>query len=197
MIRSRRRALHVALTITYCVVIIEVGCLLLAAVIPNDIYYRPPSREEFATYVNLINESPGAARGLGWEGPRQELTEAGYRRSPAGDGFGSPCVSLYGDSFTFGAEVSSTAAWGNRLAERLGCRVDNYGVVGYGTDQAVLRFLETPGDASPFVILSHMAENIARNVNQDRTLIYGSGIALKPRFELTTTGIRLVKVPRL
>ena len=92
-------------------------------------------------------------------------------------------------------------AWGNLLTARLGCRVDNYGVIGYGTDQAYLYFKyhhEHGLDRAPVVILSHLSENIVRNITQDLGFIYQMPLALKPRFVLEPSGaLRLVPMPRL
>jgi hypothetical protein len=113
----------------------------------------------------------------------------------------APCVSLYGDSFTFGAEVAPEAAWGNVLTTLLGCRVDNYGVIGYGTDQAYLYFQRqhrNAADTAPVVMLLHLSENIVRNITQDLGLVYGQGLMLKPRYVLDADGqLQLIDMPHL
>jgi hypothetical protein len=48
--------------------------------------------------------------------------------------------------------------------------VSNYGVSGYGTDQALVRFRRTSNDAAPTAILGIFPENLLRNVNQYRAL---------------------------
>src|SRR5580704_5995225 len=53
---------------------------------------------------------------------------------------GRACASAYGDSFVWGEEVPPADGWIEQLSRRIGCRVANYGVSGYGTDQAYLRF---------------------------------------------------------
>jgi hypothetical protein len=68
-------------------------------------------------------------------------------------------------------------------------------VSGYGTDQALLRFLGNADDTAPVVFLSHLSENILRNVNQYRQLLYpGDGLGFKPRFLLDDKG-QLTQVP--
>ena len=51
-------------------------------------------------------------------------------------------IALVGDSFTFGLEVPFAQSWGHLLEKRLGAEVQilNFGVDGYGFDQAYLRF---------------------------------------------------------
>lgn len=135
---------------------------------------------------------------LGWPSPDDfggnRYDVSGARPNPAFPLPGHACVSVYGDSFTYGSGVPDEVAWANQLSRLLGCRVANYGVGGYGSDQAVLRFEHNLGDEAPVVILGHLSENIMRNVNQYRHLIAaGDPLSLKPRFTLNTDGeLRLV-----
>jgi hypothetical protein len=77
----------------------------------------------------------------------------------------------------------------------LGCRVANYGVGGYGSDQALMLFRAQRGvDRAPAVILGHLSENLLRNLNQYQQLLYpGARNYFKPRYLLE--GDRLVYVP--
>jgi hypothetical protein len=107
------------------------------------------------------------------------------------------CASAYGDSFIWGEDVLPADGWIEQLSHRLGCRVANYGVSGYGTDQAYLRFRRTTADEAPLVLLGIFPENAIRNVNQYRAF---AGYALHPgslkgRFVLDAAG-RLAWVPR-
>ena len=164
--------------------------------LPAQWYYKPPTREAFLHYLTSDIDWE-----VGWHPQPHELSAAGYRLAPAGEGLATPCMSLYGDSFTFGSEVAPEAAWGNVLTERLGCRVDNYGVPGYGTDQAYVYFRrqhQQAVDKAPVVILSHLSENIVRNITQDYSLIYQAELGLKPRFVSDGHGhLRLVKMPHV
>jgi hypothetical protein len=75
----------------------------------------------------------------------------------------------------------------------------NYGVPGYGTDQAYLRFHDNTRDEAEIVLLGVLSENIQRNVNQLRNfLIPSSQCQTKPRFLLDKQGhLRLVPLPQL
>ncbi len=91
---------------------------------------------------------------LGWPLKNDGRFDAGGAGpSPAFPNTDHPCVALFRDSFTFGSEVSDDVVWGNVLARRLGCRVANYGIGVYGTDQAYLRFLEQDVGSGAVVIL--------------------------------------------
>ena len=140
-------------------------------------------------------------RRLGWNSLRENVDAEGSRPIPA---FYDPkrttsCVSLYGDSFIEGFGVADELAWSNVLSGLLNCRVANYGVSGYGTDQAYLRFLDNHKDQAHVVILGFLSENLMRNVNQLRNLISSStACSLKPRFVVNDQGqLTLVPIPPL
>lgn len=117
----------------------------------------------------------------------------GYSRFGSDD-----CVSIYGDSFALGAEVKRDKTWGARLAEYTGCSVGIYGVNGYGSDQAYLRFQGRVNDRASVVILTHLSENITRNLMRLRDLYSGyAKYGFKPRFVLEQEKLTLVKIPVL
>ena len=159
------------------------------------VFYRPRFLTDYPAYLAARDAALGwpAADSFG----RGDIDAGGARVSPA---FPDPteqpaCVALYGDSFTWSNEVGNEEAWGNVLAHLAGCPVANYGVGGYGTDQAYLRFKSHAGRLAPVVVLCHLTENIMRNVNQYRDLLYaGQVCGFKPRFILDDEG-RLVLVP--
>jgi hypothetical protein len=106
-----------------------------------------------------------------------------------------PCVSAYGDSFTLGA--ADDVSYPHALALRLGCRVANFGVGGYGSDQAVMLFrAQMDADPAPVVLLGHMTEDIERNVNQYRLFLDRENrLGFKPRFVLAHGGLAYVPIP--
>jgi hypothetical protein len=119
------------------------------------------------------------------------------RRDPAFAG-APPCVSVYGDSFAYGTPLRDDETFPHHLAVLRGCRVANYGVPGYGSDQAFLLYrAQRTGDRAPIVVLVHLTENVLRNVNQFRDLLYpGGGFGFKPRFRIDARGkLRRVPVP--
>lgn len=110
---------------------------------------------------------------------------------------GGACISAYGDSLIWGDDVPLADGWIEQLSRRIGCRIANYGVSGYGTDQAYLRFHKTVADEAPVVMLGIFPENLIRNVNQYRAFL---GWILQPsyvkgRFILGTEG-KLAWIPR-
>jgi hypothetical protein len=109
------------------------------------------------------------------------------------------CGSAYGDSYVGGAEVAPAEGWVEQLSHLLGCRVTNYAVGNYGTDQAYLRFRQLY-DESPLAILGINPNNVMDNVNQYDGFL-GSPLepaALKGRFLFNTFGhLEWLPRPRL
>ncbi len=139
---------------------------------------------------------------LGWPSRTwlaDDFDTSGSREVPAYPDPTTPnCVSIFGDSFTWGDEVSAEHSYGNVLAKKLGCRVGIFGVKGYGTDQALLRYRDRIEDHAPVVVLGHFSGNIIRNVNRFRGFLGGSGFGFKPRFVIDASGnLRLVPLPEL
>jgi hypothetical protein len=91
---------------------------------------------------------------------------------------------------TWGDEADEEHAWGNVLARLMNCRVANYGVPGYGVDQAYLRFTINERDEAKIPILTVFPENLLRDVNQYRALLTGQGMffSFKPRFVVNDAG---------
>src|SRR5579872_5866327 len=114
----------------------------------------------------------------------------GYRASGAKANSEFPdkqhaCGSAFGDSYVGGADVPNEDGWVEQLSHLLGCRIANYAVGGYGTDQAYLRF-QRLRDTSPTVLLGINPNNVMDNINQYDGLL-GSALeptALKGRFLL-------------
>lgn len=158
-------------------------------------FFRSPSinASEFGRYMNIRDSL------LGW--PARHTDEKGVeviesRPIPAYPTAGNECVSLYGDSFTYGDEVEHSEAWSNLLSSLAKCRVGNYGIGGYGTDQAYLRFLKNVHDAARVSILGIFPENVLRNVNRYRYFLDARTIfSLKPRFILEKDQLQLVEMP--
>lgn len=116
-------------------------------------------------------------------------------------------IALFGDSFTHCDDILFKDSWGNYLQEDLqkaglNAEVINFGVSGYGIDQAYLRWKKQGYEYSPHIVILGLAtEDILRNVNVLRPLFppaWGEGIPFsKPRFILVKGKLQLVNVPAL
>lgn len=105
-------------------------------------------------------------------------------------------ITTFGDSFTYGAEVENSETFQSQMeAMDKGLEVLNFGVTGYGLDQAYLRF-KNKGKKyeTDFVFIGFMTENINRNRNRFRPFYFtGTGLPFsKPKFNLKDQSLVLV-----
>lgn len=149
---------------------------------------------------------------LGWViGPSRRSANGPYFSSAEGLRSPSPGVAfreraasrriaLVGDSFTFGLEVSYADSWGHQLERALGpdVQVLNFGVDGYGVDQAYLRYARDVRPWHPDVVILGL-------INHDlfRSLVVYTFVSFpgwpfpfaKPRFVADGDGLTLLNVP--
>lgn len=196
-----RKSMFIIICGLFFYALIEGGSYLtcLFLVQQGTLYAPKIITESYESYMSRLSPQ------LGWPSAtsfgKYGLDQSGSRIIPAfpdPDKFDS-CISMYGDSFIYGAEVADDNAWGNILAKLINCRVANYGVGAYGTDQAYLRFKYNKQDDSKIVIIGFYSDNIMRNVNQLRNLLSPSeSFTIKPRFIMTEENcLRLVPIPDL
>jgi hypothetical protein len=141
---------------------------------------------------------------LGWPSPSDAVSpprdRTGAKYNPDFSQSEHPCASAYGDSFVWGTDIPLADGWVEQLSRKLGCRVANYGVEMYGTDQSYVRFLRIRQDEAPVTLLGIFAENIVLNVNQYRGFLgYSpSPTGLKGRFVLDGAGrLEWIHRPRI
>jgi hypothetical protein len=96
----------------------------------------------------------------------------------------SRCAAAFGDSFTYAEELEAKDAWSNQASRLLNCKIENYGVGGFGTDQAYLLYREKKPKA-PIVIVGLYPEMLKRNLAAS-WIFYGGtpDQSLKPFFYL-------------
>jgi|SRR5215471_6598647 len=103
-------------------------------------------------------------------------------------------VLVAGDSFTFGDHVSDNETWPACLERKLGRGVDNGGVYGYGTAQALRRAsLKLAEKSYTTLVLSTLVGSLDGNFQRDR-LSYRSGFP-KPAVIHSKNGIGWSAVP--
>ncbi len=177
---------------------IELASLLAVKILgQQNIVLESPDTQGYDEY--LLQRDPV----LGWPSPSAigtgEFDTSGSRIVPAfPDPNNQTCVSAYGDSFTWGDEVPPSKSYPNALSVMLDCRVSNFGIGGYGSDQAFLRYKFNELDNAETVVLGHYSDNIVRNVNQLRDFYAHSRFGFKPRLVLDERGeLRLIPIPTL
>jgi len=137
-------------------------------------------REGFSAVVN----------GPGWVNGKVTIRNDGFRSNGA-DPLLPSDVLVVGDSYTFGDHVSDSETWPACLERKLGRSVDNGGVMGYGTAQALRRAsLKLLEKRYTTLVLSTV---LASDFDRDR-LSYRTGFP-KPAVIHTKNGIGWSAVP--
>ena len=129
----------------------------------------------------------------GWHG-KVTIRKDGFR-SNGSEPLPLPAdVLVVGDSFTFGDNVSDNETWPACLERKLGQGVDNGGVFGYGTAQALRRAsLKLAEKSYTTLVLSTLVDPYDWNFGRDR-LSYRQGFP-KPAVIYTKNGIEWAAVP--
>ena len=154
------------------------------------------SKLDFDRYLNLRDEY------LGWPSALahgQLFNKYGYRHTPEGLKYKNKkaCIAIFGDSQGYGLDVTDEEAWSNILSHKMQCKIENYSVPAYGTDQAFLRFKKIKPKADT-VIITFIDDNLRRNFIQFWDLQLGE-IYLertKPRFIFDHDGnLKFIPLP--
>jgi len=151
---------------------------------------------------------------LGWTvGPGRRSSDGlyasskeGLRSARAGETYAGATrlhrLALVGDSFTFGLEVPFEDSWGHRLEREFESRIQvlNFGVDGYGIDQAYLRYWRDVRSWKPdVVIFGFINHDLYRSMGVYAFVSFpewGFPFA-KPRFIVEGGKLRLLNAPVL
>lgn len=110
-------------------------------------------------------------------------------------------IAAFGESFTQGAGVPNEDTWEEKLVKfNPKLEVLNFGIGGYGLDQAFLRYQKEGTQLHPkIIVIAYMTENINRNVSVFRPFYhYSTGIPFtKPRFIIERDKLVLIENPSL
>jgi hypothetical protein len=151
---------------------------------------------------------------LGWTiGPNRKSADGLYYSSSEGiraphEDFSSAKstkktrIALVGDSYTFGEDVVYEDTWAYRLEKTLGTEYEvlNFGVPGYGLDQAYLRYEKDVREWKPkVVILSFIDHDIERSMTVYTPLNYPAWDMpfSKPRLILRDGELKKLNTPTI
>ncbi len=159
----------------------------------GDTYLRFDRDLGWIPTPNRVHRSDGQVFRINSQGLRADHE---YARDPPP---GVRRLAAFGDSFTHCSEVSQGDCWA-AILERTWPRAEvlNFGVPGYGPDQAWLRYQR---DGKPFgvcgVLLGYFVGDIERVVNRFRPFIHpdDSVMLSKPRFLLEGDDLTLLPNP--
>lgn len=181
------------LLVIFLLFFVEILSYLISKFFLSDVgvfFDKKKITQDYNKYLDI------RASKLGWDQKKNNLDHYMARTDLSSYKDSKPCVDVYGDSFTYGHD-NPKYAWPSQLSELLNCRVRNFGVGGYGSDQALMKFLSRDNH-SKIVFLNHFSENIIRNVNQFRNFIYPSKDYLfKPRYIIHNGELKLISIPNI
>jgi hypothetical protein len=207
----RARITIVLCTLVLAALMIEIG-LRVWRPIPEDQLLPFPYNEDRVKRIANGDVTLGFDHDLGWIPTPDRVRrddDVVYRHNHEGlradreyaldPPTGLQRIAAFGDSFTYCAEVSRDDCWVTRL-ERSWPQTEimNFGVTGYGPDQAWLRYQR---DGLPYrpcaVLIGYFSEDIDRVVNRFRPFIDPADSVLlsKPRFLLQGDGLELLPNP--
>jgi hypothetical protein len=170
--------------------LLEVGCYYYGSRYPAR-YRRDlsPSRVQ-PSLARKFMESGTFDQDLGWDSnpiARNYIKDKSY------------LAQSYGASFTLGQEVDEAETWQHQFEQRTGKAILNLGVMGYGLDQAVLKFEKYGAKyPTPYAILDLYAFEYRRVLSyQAYYHFYGGSFlyAFKPIFIPGKGGFELKKPP--
>ena len=131
----------------------------------------------------ITNAAQRYNRDVGWKYTYSTV----FGERPRARTYPTDLLSAFGDSFTHCNEVSDNETWEEYLSLLAGKNVYNFGVGGYGPDQAYLNFIQTyPRIRTPIVTFGLVDDDINRLVNVYRPFLDHRQVLpfTKPRFEL-------------
>jgi hypothetical protein len=131
-------------------------------VLPQEIY-RPGY---FSCHgCKTIADSPVSSDNavLGWGYYDQDLGwdshKSGKRNGP---NLRTVCGAAFGDSLTHGDEVKDEEVWPFLISTYMNCEIENFGVGGYGQDQAYLKYVKYK-PAGKLIVIAIFQEMLRRN----------------------------------
>ena len=143
--------------------------------------YRATSPIGFTRFDELLGYVPregfsAIMNTAGWHGGKLTIRKDGFRSNGSEPPPLPADVLVVGDSFTFGAQVSDNETWPACLERKLGRGVDNGGVNGYGTAQALRRAsLKLAEKSYTTLVLSTLVGPFDWNFGRDRLSHRGDG----------------------
>ena len=159
-------------------------------IVAGDTYLRFDGYLGWVPAPNFVRRSSGQVFRTNGVGMRAE------REYPFDAPAGVARIAAFGDSFTYCAEVTQDACWVTQLETAWpGTEILNYGVPGYGPDQAWLRYQRDGRPYAPCaVLIGYFVEDIDRVVSRFRPFVSpdDSVIMSKPRFLLDGDGLELL-----
>ena len=144
----------------------------------RNLFYdsRTVTEEQLRSFLDMSFDPA-----LGWNVARVDRSNLGTRRPQDYPVKATYKLKAFGDSFTYGAEVGPADSFCAAFERTTDWDCLNYGVNGYGPDQALLRYASIPV-RSEYTMLGILSENIGRVVSHYPPFYMRWWAPPKPRF---------------
>ena len=152
-----------------------------------DIIIPEESRTSYFRKLQIVDPE------LGWD-----VNKDNNGKRPNDLTFEKVCYAAFGDSFTYSDEVPNDKTWAYLLSKKLQCRVENFGVGGYGQDQSLLKFQKHLHELKGIkVIVGIYHQTLKRNLAAS-WLFYANEKKprMKPYFENNNGSLVLNAIPK-
>ena len=192
-----KNSIHYSALIFFLAVFLEILCFGATHLLIKNIYGYPQNIFDGLSYQNDSELGWIEKYGLGQPRPSPRNSESNSTE---------PCVYIFGDSFAHADEVEDGQAWSYILQNRLGCKVANFGVGGYGSDQSYLMMARILPDlglsaaTSQNVVLFGIYQEMLRRNHAASWLFYccpNKKNSIKPYFyfEKNSNTLKLREIP--
>lgn len=183
----------ISVAIVVALLSIEICCALFFTIFYDRFTFFSP--EKYFLEEEKFEKAAKAYHSLyGW----MKYYDTPYGERPRKNSYQQPFMAVYGDSYTHCDQVDHDQTFEHYLSRRLKADIYNFGVGGFGTDQAFLRFrTEFERVNTPVVGLGLITENINRAVNVYRKFYYlPTALSIpKPRYVLEDGKLNLIENP--
>lgn len=206
--------MRVLLMVVLGVLLVEGVSWVVTALLGRVFDIRPPNRAKFLSeqsrmldrLITEVGRRGTIDSALGWTYGRDFASETEHlnsqglraRREYAPHAPpGTPRIAVFGDSYVYGNEVSDAETWPSQIEHGWRAEVLNYGVGGYGLDQAFLRYQHEGAALAPSTVVMGITPMMAARVvsRYRRFQDPREGPWFKPRFLLDGDELRLVPTP--
>ena len=208
----KKKVLFIVILLILMFVFVEACCFFLLSFYhrrPSFVQLSPQQKQLIPQIISGKSMRLRYSKTLGWE-PQPLFSNNKYQynrhgaRSNRNYTTNAPKqkhrILCFGDSYTHCDDVTHENTWQNKISKLSSdYEIINFGVSGYGLDQAYLRYLQKKDiyKDSKVVVIGYMTENINRSQNVFRPFYnINTKIPLtKPRFQLVKNKLLLYENP--
>ncbi len=191
---TRKKILFSLITLFFLWFILDISLYVFLNILQKkyNIFFafRIPNTKEIEGYANKYYHFK-----WGWDIFPEMKGEFGNRKGriyPKKDVY---TIKTFGDSYTYADGVNDNETWEYYIEEKTGWECLNFGVLGFGTDQALIKYKDIPV-RTRYTILAILDENIGRVMCQWWGFYREGGVGIKPKFVMDKNGsIRLLENP--